>query len=121
MRLLLVREQALADIHLRRADRELLNDLVSVEKNDQRFLIAFGATVNRVHIGNEICGLRVQPGEFIFPRFIAAVREGSLDGIAIQLAHLRLSGPSFENLLGDGFNRSIGDTVVADACAAHGK
>src|SRR5262249_6174105 len=47
----LMHEQALADIHLRRADRVLLNDLALVEKNDQRFLVAFGAAVDRVHVG----------------------------------------------------------------------
>jgi hypothetical protein len=63
----LSRDQALAEVDFRGADRVLLNDFVFVEKNHERLLIARGAAVNQIHIGNKACRLRVQSGEFIFP------------------------------------------------------
>src|SRR5262249_47211405 len=83
----------------------------------ERFLIAFGATVDRTHIGNKIRDLRAQPGEFVLPGFVAAVGERDLDRIAIELAHLRLGGLALDQLLGHGLLRSVGDALIAAACA----
>jgi hypothetical protein len=53
-------DQALANVDLRGVDRVLLHNFVSVEKNHKRFLVAFSAAVDQIHIGNKVCGFRLQ-------------------------------------------------------------
>src|SRR5262249_3789126 len=59
----------------------------------------------------------MQAREFVFPNFVAAVGEGALDGIAIELAHLHLRRSALDKLSRHAFRRSVGDAFVADACA----
>src|SRR5262249_54721825 len=86
------RDQTCTDVDLRRADRVLLNDLAPVKKHHKRLLVSLRPAMNQTDIGNEIRGLGVHSGEIIFPDFVAAVGEGGLDWIAIDAAHVALSG-----------------------------
>src|SRR5262249_7056540 len=98
-------------------DRVLPDDFAFVEKNHERLLVAFSAAIYQIHIGNKIRGLRVHPGEIVFPYFVAAIREGGLCGIAILSTHILLSRSSFDQLRGHALRRSVSDAFIANASA----
>jgi hypothetical protein len=99
----LVGDQALVDVNFRGVDGVLLYDFAFIEKNYERLLVTFGTAIDQIHVGNEVCGFRVQSREFIFPRLIAAVSKAALDWIPVQFAHMRLRSSSFDQLSGHGF------------------
>src|SRR6267142_3303407 len=113
----LSRDQTLADVDFRRADRVLPNDFGPIEKNHERLLITFSAAMNQVYIGNKVRGFRVHSGEIVFPYFVAAISERGLCGVAIYSAHILLRGSSFDQLRGHALRCGVGNAFIATASA----
>src|SRR5882672_812685 len=111
----LSRDQTLADVDFRRADRVLPNDFAPIEKNHERLLIAFSAAMNQAHIGNKVRGLRVHSGEIVFPYFVAAISEGGLCRVAIYSAHILLGVSSFNQCRGPAPRWGAGNAFIPTA------
>ena len=98
VRFLSARDETLTDVHPRIAHGVLLDDLVLVEQDYDRLLVALRTAMNQVDVGDEIRRFRFQPGEFVLPGFVAAVGGGRLDRVAVEFTDFGLCRLALDQL-----------------------